>query len=117
MRYPTQEESVVILPEHLRQRLERKAIEYDDRLYGVESPTRYESPEQILSRPGYAAEFYKLTIAKRLLEHGRVDLVELADELSRKFGCNNPNAYNQAAAVLKDYMQNEGTNVRGGTGF
>lgn len=60
----------------------------------------------------------KRTVLLTLLRHGRVDTHKLSREMAEQFGSGfDPRAFDNACAVIEDYIKTGGQSVSGGTGL
>ncbi len=99
---------VLTLPEdptRVRQ-LQAKLEEYKGRM----TPSR--APETRMDT------ICKIAVLKRLLAQGKVTTWDLARELAANYGSGyDPNAFNNACAVIQDYCETGGASAVGGTGL
>ncbi|MFA6136297.1 MAG: hypothetical protein WC705_03005 [Candidatus Paceibacterota bacterium] len=108
-----QEESPIIeLPDdqELRQVLENKLAEYNERL----KKNPYLSPES----PEILDTKHKIAVLEKLLKDGSVNTYNFSKELSeaRDFVFD-ASFFNNACAVIEDYVKTGGRRTRGGTGL
>ncbi len=89
-----------------REKLEAKLQEYNGRLQP------YQAPEIQFDT------ICKIAISKALVETGEADLLEIQQELKNKYGNSFDNeAFSNAWAVIKDYVETGGKHVVRSTGF
>lgn len=99
---------VIILPtdETRKQQLHNKLVEYRKRLHPYRAP---ESQMDLVC---------KIAVLERLLNNGQVNTWELSREMVAKYGPGfNTDDFNNACAVIGDYCETGGQNVRGGAGL
>jgi hypothetical protein len=71
----------------------------------------YKAPES------FAYVNYKIAVLEKLLTYGEVDIHELFRELNEKFSGLDVDAFNNACAVIQDYVKTGGKESHGGTGL
>ena len=105
----------IILPENntVKNKLKKKISEYEKRVSKLKKKLNRHNPDfSYKSIPGY-----KALIARRLYLTGEIETKELAKELHEEYGSVDPEDFNTAAGVIKDYCQTGGKKVKKGTGF
>ncbi len=105
----------IIMPENqrLKARLEKKMLEYEDRVARLKRRRKYDCPDIAYN----SFNGYKAMIARRLYKCGEVQSLELARELTEEFGRLDTEMFNNAVQVIYDYCRTGGKNVKHGTGF
>lgn len=116
---------IIVMPDdpEIRQKLERKAIEYGQRVSRDDVELQrhpenlpYTAPE-ILKERQLDSEF-KLAVAKKLLNEGRVDVSALESHLRDIYGnIFDLHIFERAIGVICDYLETGGKHTKGGTGF
>ncbi len=108
-----QEESPIIeLPDdpELRQMLEDKLSEYNERL----KKNPYLPPES----PEILDTKHKIAVLEKLLNNGSVNTFDFSRELSETRGfVFDASFFNNACAVIEDYVKTGGRHTKGGTGL
>ncbi|MFW6013537.1 MAG: hypothetical protein ACOCQG_00020 [Candidatus Nanoarchaeia archaeon] len=94
-------------------RLEKKLNEYKGRI----DKKQEKSPQTPYNELLNTGSGYKAMILGNVLFNERADTDRLYKNLESKMGGIDKIAYNNAVGVINDYINNEGRNTIGGTGY
>lgn len=96
-----------------RARLRAKLDEYKERLNKKQKVKPYGAPETQLDFD----TIYKIAITQKLVDDGEVNTHDLSRSLVAQYQTFNSELFNEACAVIQDYITTGGRNVIGGTGL
>jgi len=100
------ENPVIVLPSEKREQLEKKLLEYKERL------DPYKAPELQMDT------LCKIEVLKRLLKEGTINAEDLKKEMAQTYGSGfSEGTFLNACNVIEDYCLTGGANMKGGTGL
>jgi hypothetical protein len=101
---PPSKDLEILLPDEKKAQLTAKLAEYRGRLN--------QDPEMRLDA------MHKIYVLERLLADGRINPSDLSTQMAKNFGSEfDPELFDTAYGVIKDYCKTGGVNLSGGTGF
>lgn len=108
------EKKIIKFPEDINiiKALQRKLKEYKGRKNALEAKKNLYIPPEIVIDTNY-----KIAILEKLLTEGEINIKELSQELINKYGSLHFECFDNACAVIEDYVNTGGKKVIGGTGL